>query len=57
MKMTVAQLLEALAKMPADAVVLIDSGGGLSLVGGLEFVAASGPGAPAEVILAPTMNE
>ena len=30
--MTVAQLVEALAKLPADAVVLMESDGGLSLV-------------------------
>ncbi len=55
--MTVAQLLEQLAKLPGDAVVLIDSGGGLSLVRALDFIAAGGPGAPAEVILLPSMDE
>jgi hypothetical protein len=55
--MTVAQLVEALAKLPADAVVLMESDGGLSLVSALEFVAAQGPGAPAEVILLPNMEE
>ncbi len=55
--MTVAQLLEELAKLPKDAVVLIESGGGLSLVGSFDFVSAAGPGAPAEVILLPNMEE
>jgi hypothetical protein len=55
--MTVAQLLEELAKMPKDAVVLIDSGGGLSLVSALDFFEGGGPGAPAEVILLPNMDE
>lgn len=55
--MTVAQLIEELARMPADAVVLMDSGGGLSAVAGLDFVAGQGPAAPAEVILIPNMDE
>ncbi len=55
--MTVTQLLEALQKMPADAVVLMESDGGLSLVSALDFVEAQGPGAPAEVILLPNMEE
>ena len=55
--MTVAQLIEELAKMPKEAVVLIDSGGGLSLVRALDFVEGGGPGAPAEVILLPNMDE
>ncbi|MEP9348968.1 hypothetical protein [Xanthobacter sp. KR7-225] len=55
--MTVAQLLEALAGMPPEAVVLMENGGGLSLVSALDFVAAQGPGAPAEVILLPNMEE
>lgn len=55
--MTVAQLLDELAKLPNDAVVLMDNGGGLSRVSALEFVADQGPGAPAEVILVPDMNE
>lgn len=33
--MTVARLLEALAKMPKDAVVLMESGGGLSSPGSI----------------------
>ena len=55
--MTVARLLEALLKMPKDAVVLMESGGGLSLVAGLDFVEKQGVGAPAEVILLPSMDE
>jgi hypothetical protein len=55
--MTVAQLREALLKMPGDAVVLMDNGGGLSLVAGLDFIGEQGAGAPAEVILLPSMDE
>jgi hypothetical protein len=55
--MTVAQLLEQLAKMPEDAVVLMESDGGLSLVSALDFVEAQGPGAPAEVIILPNLDE
>jgi hypothetical protein len=54
---TVAQLIKELAKLPSEAVVLVDSGNGLSLVDGFDFVAAEGPGAPAEVILLPNMEE
>jgi hypothetical protein len=55
--MTVAQLLEQLKEMPKEAVVLLESGGGLSRVSNLEFVEAQGPGAPAEVILLPSMDD
>jgi hypothetical protein len=55
--MMVAQLIEALSRMPVEAVVLIDSGGGLSRVNALEFVEDQGPGAPAEVILLPSLDE
>jgi hypothetical protein len=55
--MTVAQLREALATMPMDAVVLMESGGGLSLVSALDFVEGQGLGAPSEVILLPSMDE
>ena len=55
--MTVAQLLDALSKMPKEAVVLIESGGGLSRVDSLDFVEHQGPGAPAEVVLLPSMDE
>ena len=55
--MTVAQLREALSKMPEDAVVLMESDGGLSLVAGIDFVGEQGAGAPAEVILLPSMDE
>ena len=48
--MTVAQLLEQLRTLPEDAVVLMDSGGGLSRVAALEFVGDQCPGAPAEVM-------
>ncbi len=55
--MTVAELIEKLEKLPQEAVVLMDNGGGLSRVSGLDFVEGLGPGAPAEVILAPSMDE
>jgi len=57
MTMTVAQLREELKRLPDDAVVLMDSGDGLSRVAALEFVAGQGPGLPAEVILTPSMDE
>lgn len=55
--MTVAQLIEALSGMPVEAVVLMDSGGGLSRVNALDFFEDQGPGAPAEVILLPSLDE
>ncbi|CCE09104.1 conserved hypothetical protein [Bradyrhizobium sp. STM 3843] len=55
--MTVAKLIEVLAGMPKDAIVLMDSGAGLSRVDALELVDGQGPGAPAEVILQPSMDE
>lgn len=55
--MTVAQLLDELARMPDEAVVLLDNGSGLSPVSTLEFVPGNGPGAPAEVILVPSTDE
>jgi hypothetical protein len=55
--MTVTQLREALLKMPSEAVVLMENGGGLSRIAGLDFVEEQGAGAPAEVILLPSMVE
>jgi hypothetical protein len=55
--MTVAQLLDELVKMPKDAVVLMESGEGLSRVSALEFIEAQGLGSPAEVLLLPNMEE
>ena len=55
--MTVGQLMEKLAQMPTDAVVLMDSGAGLSAVASLDFVAGEGSAAPPEVILLPNMEE
>jgi hypothetical protein len=55
--MTVAQLLEELVKLPKEAVVLMENGGGLSRVSALDFIVGHGPGAPAEVILLPNMDE
>jgi hypothetical protein len=43
--------------MPEDAVVLMESSGGLSLVAGLDFIEERGAGAPAEVVLLPNMDE
>ena len=54
--MTVAQLISALQKMPAEAVVLIEGDGGYSLVANLEFE-ANGNGVPDEVILQPSMED
>ena len=55
--MTVAELIARLEKLRHEAVVLMESDGGLSRVSALEFVEALGPGAPAEVILSPSMDE
>ncbi|TCT07877.1 hypothetical protein EDC64_101396 [Aquabacter spiritensis] len=55
--MIVAHLMEALRSLPPDAVVLIECDGGLSRVDALDFVAAQGVGAPAEVILLPSLDE
>ncbi|HET6377061.1 MAG TPA: hypothetical protein VFG05_01935 [Methylocella sp.] len=55
--MTVAQLIDELSRMPAEAVVLLDGGAGLSAVSGLDFIAGQGPSAPPEVILLPNMEE
>jgi len=55
--MTVAELMKRLSDLPQDAVVLMESDGGLSRVNALDFVDAAGPGAPAEVILTPSMDE
>lgn len=49
--------MEVLASLPQDAIVLMDNGGGLSRVDALELVDGQGPGAPAEVILQPSMDE
>jgi hypothetical protein len=55
--MTIADLIKKLSDLPQDAVVLMESGGGLSRVSEIEFVEGHGPGAPPEVILAPSMDE
>ena len=55
--MTVGQLREAPRRFPEEAVVLMESGGGLSRVAELDFVEAQGVGAPAEVILLPSLDE
>jgi len=55
--MTVAQLIEALRRLPEDAVVLTENGAGLNRVAGLDFIEAQGAGAPAEVVLLPSHEE
>lgn len=53
--MTVAELMAALAHLPADMVVLMDCDGGLAGIAGLDPM----PGAPApgEVVLLPSLEE
>ncbi len=56
-EMTVGELLNKLTELPLEAVVLMESDGGLSLVSAVEFLDGQGPGAPPEVILTPSMDE
>ncbi len=55
--MTVSQLLDELAKLPKDAVVVMENGPGISQVSTLELIESQGLGAPAEVLLHPNMDE
>ena len=55
--MTVSQLREAQRRLPEDAVILMESDGRLSRVAEVDFVEAQGVGAPAEVILLPSLDE
>lgn len=55
--MTVAELIKRLCELPQEAVVLMESDGGLSRVSDIALIDAQGVGAPAEVILAPSMDE
>ncbi len=55
--MTVGELLNKLTELPLEAVVLMESDGGLSLVSAVEYLHGQGPGAPPEVILTPSMDE
>lgn len=55
--MTVYQLLAELQKISPDAVVLMESGAGLSGVAAVEFIEGAGPGAPAELILLANWEE
>jgi hypothetical protein len=55
--MTVTQLIEKLSGLPGDAVVIMANDDGMSMVDTIDFVAAAGPGAPAEVILLPHAEE
>jgi hypothetical protein len=54
--MTVEQLIDALLKMPKDAVVLYEGDAGYALVGGL-YLQQNENGIPDEAILVPDMNE
>lgn len=54
--MTVEQLIEALLKMPQNAVVLYEGDAGYALVGGLDLQ-KNDHGVPDEVILFPDMSE
>lgn len=53
--MTVEQLIEALRKMPGDAVMLYQGDAGYALVGGLDLQ-KNNNGMPDEVILFPDMT-
>lgn len=55
--MTVAELMVTLARQPQDAVVLIDSDGGLSLVATVEFAEPDGPDLPPQILLLPSFEE
>lgn len=55
--MTVEELLKKLTDLPPEAVVLMESDGGLSRVSAVEFLDGQGLGAPPEVILTPSMDE
>lgn len=55
--MTVAELIRQLSELQEQAVVLMESDGGLSRVNAIQFVEGQGPGAPPEVILTPSMDE
>jgi hypothetical protein len=46
-------LLKRLTELPPEAVVLMESDGGLSRVSDVEFLEGQGLGSPPEVILAP----
>jgi hypothetical protein len=56
-RMNVAQLIKRLQDLPPEAVVLMESDGGLSRVSEIELIEAQGPGAPAEVVLGPSLEE
>jgi hypothetical protein len=55
--MTVTQLIEALGRLPGEAVVLMANDDGLAMVDAIDFVEALGPGQPAEAILLPQNEE
>ena len=55
--MTVEELVKKLAELPPEAVVLMDSDGGLSRVSAVEFLDGQGLGSPPEVILTPSIDE
>lgn len=49
--MTVAQLIEKLQEMPADAVVLMEGAGAFARIAGLTFEKSATFGLPDEVVL------
>ncbi|MDZ5461562.1 hypothetical protein [Azohydromonas lata] len=53
--MTVQQLMQALASLPASATVLLEGDGGLSPLGCLQWLPGVG-GQPDEVLLQPDMT-
>lgn len=55
--MTVAQLLDALKEMPADAVVLLEGDGGFARVARIELEKSPMAGLPDEVILSTDAEE
>lgn len=50
-RMTVAQLIELLQKMPSEAVVLLEGDGAFARVAGVNFEKSETAGLPDEVIL------
>ena len=53
--MTVEQLIEALRRMPPDAVVLYEGDAGYALISGVDLL-RNGNGLPDEVLLSPDMT-
>jgi hypothetical protein len=55
--MTVAQLIEALARMPGEAVVLLEADGAFARLVGVNFEKSAAAGLPDEVILSTDCEE